>query len=124
MQLPGNPAPLREVTDAERAQFATDGVACLRGIYPSEWLDYLRTQLDEIFFDENVRPDTPDVFEGVSARGARSNMVEVLQAASAARPNVPLAVEGGDAAQAALEAGRRRAAWAAGAVGVAVGLTT
>ncbi|HEY5636098.1 MAG TPA: phytanoyl-CoA dioxygenase family protein [Burkholderiales bacterium] len=34
-------SPLRAVTDSERATYVADGVVCLRGIFPLEWLAFL-----------------------------------------------------------------------------------
>ena len=39
--------PLRPVTEEERALYERDGVVCLRGIFPREWLAFLTDAVDE-----------------------------------------------------------------------------
>jgi ectoine hydroxylase-related dioxygenase (phytanoyl-CoA dioxygenase family) len=41
-----NAHPLRPITEAEIETFAADGVVCLRGLFDSDWVDYLREQVD------------------------------------------------------------------------------
>jgi ectoine hydroxylase-related dioxygenase (phytanoyl-CoA dioxygenase family) len=43
----GATPPLRPVTDAEVEAFRTDGVVCLRGVMPSEWLDRMAGPVEE-----------------------------------------------------------------------------
>ena len=39
--------PLRTVTAAEREAYERDGVVCLRGIFPGEWLEFLASATEE-----------------------------------------------------------------------------
>ncbi|MEO8204084.1 MAG: phytanoyl-CoA dioxygenase family protein, partial [Betaproteobacteria bacterium] len=39
--------PLRAVTDHEREDYERDGAVCLRGIFPTAWLDFLAGAVDE-----------------------------------------------------------------------------
>jgi ectoine hydroxylase-related dioxygenase (phytanoyl-CoA dioxygenase family) len=43
----GTSRPLREVTSQERETYERDGVVCLRGIFPVEWLEFLAGAIDE-----------------------------------------------------------------------------
>ena len=38
---------IRAITDAERADYERDGVVCLRGIFPLEWIAFLSGAVDE-----------------------------------------------------------------------------
>lgn len=58
-------SPLRDVTDAERVTYAADGVACLRGIFPLEWLDFLAVAVEEAM--ANPGPNA----EEYTAKGGR-----------------------------------------------------
>lgn len=44
MTLPSKP--LREITDAERAAYARDGIVALHGVMPESWLDFLADAID------------------------------------------------------------------------------
>ncbi|MGH9391533.1 MAG: hypothetical protein ACRD1Z_18160, partial [Vicinamibacteria bacterium] len=39
--------PLRPITPAEREAYERDGVACLRDLFPREWLSYLADAVEE-----------------------------------------------------------------------------
>jgi ectoine hydroxylase-related dioxygenase (phytanoyl-CoA dioxygenase family) len=56
-------APLRAVTDVERANFERDGAVCLRGLFDNQWIDRLRSATDRSMAQKsaNVREyDTND----------------------------------------------------------------
>ncbi len=44
MRLPNRP--LRSVKDSEIVAFETDGVVCLRGIFPQDWIDFMAEAVD------------------------------------------------------------------------------
>ena len=86
----------RPVSDEERATFWRDGVVALRGIYPIEWVDQLRTAMDEVFDRRPTEATQAARVTGTSAEGSRTDMAE--------RANVLLAQDRG--AGLALQDGR------------------
>lgn len=78
--LPSSTHLKRSVSDAERAAFAEDGVVLLKNIYPAEWVDCLRTELDDVFARSDERMAfAGSVLGGDSEQGSSSNMVRVLE---------------------------------------------
>ena len=79
MALPQLSHLARAVTDAEREAFAVDGVVLLKGIYPPDWVDSLRAELDDVFAESAARTAyAGSVLEGNSQQGASSDMTKVL----------------------------------------------
>ena len=70
----------RSVTDAERQAFAEDGVVLLKDIYPADWVECLRSELDDVFRQSELRTAfAGSVLDGDSSQGASSDMVKVLE---------------------------------------------
>jgi len=86
----------RAVTEAEKEAFERDGVVLLKGIYPSEWVDYMRSQLDDVFSMAQERAaSTHYVAQGDSERGSHSDMVQVAIDLRSRNASAQLAMEGG-----------------------------
>ena len=77
-------APLREPTEVEAAEWAANGVVCLRQVIPPEWTEYLRACLDDIFERDSV-----------SSKGLRTDMTQA--AAAQARLGAEVLLDGGAA---------------------------
>lgn len=87
--------PIRSVTDQEREQFLQDGVVLLRNIYPGEWVDFLRTQLADVFSRSQERQQFGQgVQEGASQAGASNDMVDIVRYAQSGDVELELALEG------------------------------
>lgn len=51
--------PLRPITDAERATFATDGVVQLKQVLPPEWMDQLHHAMEQLYADHMQAEPNP-----------------------------------------------------------------
>ena len=88
--------PLRSITDEERARFDRDGVVHLPAILPRAWVDYLESQLDDIFDTHaGQRPEDQRSVRGDSDAGIRVDMAALAEGMRAAVPGAPVALEGG-----------------------------
>ena len=97
MERPGDRAPVRHVTDEERAAFDRDGVVLLRGIHPPDWVDFLEAQLDDIFDGHAHRSADQRSVTGDSTDGIRVDMVALANGLKKVQPDVVLAAEGDQA---------------------------
>lgn len=95
MSLPETSHLIRPVTNAEKADFARDGVVCLKDIYPAEWVACLESELDGVFSQsDSRRAYAGSVLNGDSDLGASSDMVRVLEDTRARAESDDLALEG------------------------------
>ncbi len=92
--MPSDPHPARPVTEAERRAFERDGVVHLTAIYPEEWVDELRTHLDDVFDHRPERTMDQRSVSGSSTTGIRVDMVALSRGLRAAAPDAELAVDG------------------------------
>lgn len=95
---PPSARPLRAVTEAEKADFDRDGVVRLAGIYPADWVDYLKAQLDDVFDGRAERSTEQRSVSGHSTEGIRVDMVALAQGVLRAQPDADLAIDGGTTA--------------------------
>ncbi len=84
----------RPVTDEERDAYERDGVVILRGIYPLEWVDQLRTALDEVFARDRAEGEVQGTLTGASHTGDRTDMVEAAARVRGDQPGADIAVDG------------------------------
>lgn len=99
MTPPADAAPLRAVTDAEREAFERDGVVHLPAIHPPEWVDYLRTQLVDIFDRQPERPMDQRSVSGDRTEGIRVDMAALVDGMRTALPGTAVALEHGPEAE-------------------------
>ncbi len=67
--------PTRDVSDDEIETYRRDGVVAIRGVLPLEWVDRLRTAMQQVF-DRTTDVDRTALVTGQSTAGARTDMVE------------------------------------------------
>jgi ectoine hydroxylase-related dioxygenase (phytanoyl-CoA dioxygenase family) len=101
MDRPQPCAPLRAITEAERATYQRDGVVLLKNIYPPQWLAWLQVQLELLLIKppnaelESTDLSLHDGAIGNLNQGSRNDMVAVAKHVSSLNPDAAIAVEGG-----------------------------
>ena len=85
---------VRSVTDEERDAYDRDGVVILRGIYPPDWVDRLRTALDEVFARDRADGEVQGTLTGASHTGDRTDMAEAAARVRNDDPEADIAVDG------------------------------
>jgi hypothetical protein len=92
--VPESPQPLRGVTDSEIDRFEIDGVVLLRGVYPPEWVEYLRAAMTEVFDREPDAGKVGGTTTGKSETGDRTDMVDLVGRIRRADPDADVALSG------------------------------
>lgn len=92
--LPSSAGPLRPITHEERARFQIDGVVLLKSVYPDDWVDYLRSAMNEVFERDPAAGTVGGTVTGMSETGNRSEMVAVAQRLREQNPDAEVALDG------------------------------
>ena len=87
---------LRAVTARERETYRRDGVVHLQGIYPKDWVQRLRTAMEDVFAQSAQRLIHADtLLSGNTSEGASTEMGATLKTLHEQAPEAQLAVEAG-----------------------------
>ncbi len=74
----GATPPLRPVTDAEIEAFRTDGVVCLRGVMPADWLERMAAPVEEAISGD-AAADLSEMGDHLAAAGAERTVDTSVQ---------------------------------------------
>jgi ectoine hydroxylase-related dioxygenase (phytanoyl-CoA dioxygenase family) len=69
-----NKQPLRPITATDRADFAHDGVVCLRGMFDLEWLERMRRAVDHAMDAEHPLARRREVTKALGGKTGRSHI--------------------------------------------------